>query len=120
MLQSGININFKFIFHLNSILQIFFETFKTLSLIWKFEKVMKIFIVFFIFIFFTSCEEKAPPKVVLIPKIEITVQGKIIPIDSARITKIKDSSVIAFYNTSQNKTFWLANSSRNKLHLVLK
>ena len=80
---------------------------------------MKIFIVFFIFIFFTSCEEKAPPKVVLIPKIEITVKGKIIPIDSARITKIKDSSVIAFYNTSQNKTFWLANSSRNNVISLL-
>jgi murein L,D-transpeptidase YcbB/YkuD len=119
VLQSGININFKFIFHLNSILQIFFETFKTLSLIWKFEKVMKIFIVFFIFIFFTSCEEKAPPKVVLIPKIEITVQGKIIPIDSARITKIKDSSVIAFYNSNQNKTFWVANSSRNNVISLL-
>jgi murein L,D-transpeptidase YcbB/YkuD len=119
VLQSGININFKFIFHLNSILQIFFETFKTLSLIWKFEKVMKIFIVFFIFIFFTSCEEKAPPKVVLIPKIEITVKGKIIPIDSARITKIKDSSVIAFYNANQNKTFWVANSSRNNVISLL-
>ena len=80
---------------------------------------MKIFIVFFIFIFFTSCEEKAPPKVVLIPKIEITVQGKIIPIDSARITKIKDSSVIAFYNSNQNKTFWVANSSRNNVISLL-
>ena len=80
---------------------------------------MRIFIVFFIFIFFTSCEEKASPKVVLIPKIEITVKGKIIPIDSARITKIKDSSVIAFYNTSQNKTFWLANSSRNNVISLL-
>ncbi|NEW79406.1 MAG: L,D-transpeptidase family protein [Gelidibacter sp.] len=62
-----------------------------------------------------SCKEKVPPKVVLIPKIEITKAGKIIPIDSAKIASLKDSSVISFYHTNQNKTFWLANSNRENI-----
>jgi murein L,D-transpeptidase YcbB/YkuD len=70
-------------------------------------------------IFLISCKEKEPPKIVLLPKIEITEAGKIIPIDSAKIARIKDSSVIAFYNAVQNKTFWLADSSRkNTIELL--
>lgn len=63
-----------------------------------------------------SCEEKVqPPKVVLLPKIEITEAGKIIPIDSAKISKIKDSNVVAFYQANQNKTFWLTDSNRKNI-----
>ncbi|OGS74486.1 MAG: hypothetical protein A3F91_01680 [Flavobacteria bacterium RIFCSPLOWO2_12_FULL_35_11] len=63
-----------------------------------------------------SCKEKVqPPQVVLLPKIKITEAGKIIPIDSAKIAKIKDSSVIAFYQANQNNTFWLIDSNRKNI-----
>ncbi len=62
-----------------------------------------------------SCKEKVPSKVVLIPEIEITEAGKIIPIDSLKIGRIKDSSVIAFYQANQNKTFWIIDPSRKKI-----
>ncbi|WP_372769986.1 murein L,D-transpeptidase [Lutibacter sp.] len=76
---------------------------------------MKLLSVFFMLILLISCEEKAPPKVVMIPKIEITEAGKIIPIDSARIASLKDSSVMVFYNAIQNKTFWMMDSTRVKI-----
>ncbi|MBK5210611.1 MAG: L,D-transpeptidase family protein [Flavobacteriaceae bacterium] len=77
---------------------------------------MRSIAVFFIFALLISCKEKvSPPKVVLIPEIEITEAGKIIPIDSVNIDRIKDSSVIAFYQANQNKTFWLTNPSRKNL-----
>lgn len=76
---------------------------------------MKLSAVFFILILLISCEEKVQPKIVLLPKIEITETGKIIPIDSVKMASLKDSSIIAFYNAVQNKTFWLANSTRIKI-----
>jgi len=76
---------------------------------------MKVISVIFFVLFLLSCKEKVPPKVVMIPKIEITKEGKIIPIDSTLIAQIKDSSVLAFYHTNQNKTFWLANSNRENV-----
>ncbi|MDD3723099.1 MAG: L,D-transpeptidase family protein [Lutibacter sp.] len=77
---------------------------------------MKAISVFFLmFLLLTSCKEKVPPKIVPIPKIEITEAGKIIPIDSAKIASIKDSSVMAFYNAVQNKTIWMADSTRIKI-----
>ncbi|MDO9039232.1 MAG: hypothetical protein Q7U59_12890, partial [Lutibacter sp.] len=76
---------------------------------------MKAISVFFIFFLLISCKEKVPPKVVLIPEIEITEAGKIIPIDSSKIGRIKDSSVIAFYQANQNKTFWIIDPSRKKI-----
>ncbi|MFO7672657.1 MAG: L,D-transpeptidase family protein [Lutibacter sp.] len=77
---------------------------------------MKLIFEFFIFMLFISCEEKVqPPKIVQLPKIEITEAGKIIPIDTSRIAKIKDSSVIAFYRTNQNNTFWLTDSNRKNI-----
>jgi murein L,D-transpeptidase YcbB/YkuD len=79
------------------------------------ENVMKSIYVFFMLIFLISCKEKESPKIVLLPKIEVSEAGKIIPIDSAKIASLKDSSVIAFYNTVQNKTFWLADSTRTKI-----
>jgi murein L,D-transpeptidase YcbB/YkuD len=66
-------------------------------------------------VFLLSCKEKEPPKKIFIPKIEITEEGKIIPIDTSRIANINDSSVIAFYNAIQNKTFWTANSNRKEI-----
>lgn len=74
---------------------------------------MKLVSVFFMLILLFSCKEKASPKIVRLPKIEITEAGRIIPIDSTKISHIKDSSVFAFYQAAQNRTFWLANSSRN-------
>jgi murein L,D-transpeptidase YcbB/YkuD len=76
---------------------------------------MKSIAVFYIFILLISCEQKALPKIVELPKIEITAAGKIIPIDSTKIAKMKDSSVLAFYHKTENKTFWLADSSRIKI-----
>ncbi|HEY9170573.1 MAG TPA: L,D-transpeptidase family protein [Lutibacter sp.] len=76
---------------------------------------MRFISVFFIFILLVSCKEKVPPKIVPIPKIEITEAGKIIPIDSAKIASIKDSSLIAFYEAVQYKTFWMADSTRVKI-----
>ncbi|MBK5209041.1 MAG: L,D-transpeptidase family protein [Flavobacteriaceae bacterium] len=75
---------------------------------------MKLISVFFMLILLISCKEKVPPKVIMIQKIEITEAGKIIPIDSARIASIKDSSIMAFYNAIQNKTFWMKDSTRIK------
>jgi L,D-transpeptidase YcbB len=80
---------------------------------------MKLISKFFIFILLISCEEKVqPPKIVQLPKIEITEAGKIIPIDSAKIAKIKDSSVIAFYRANQNNTFWMIDSNRKKIIML--
>lgn len=74
---------------------------------------MKLIYQFLIFLLLISCQEKVqPPKVVLLPKIEITEAGKIIHVDSVKIAKIKDSSVIAFYKANQNNTFWLTDSNR--------
>jgi murein L,D-transpeptidase YcbB/YkuD len=80
---------------------------------------MKLISVFFILLHLISCEEKVqPPKIVQLPKIEITEAGKIIPIDSARIAKIKDSSVIAFYRANQNNTFWMIDSNRKNITML--
>ena len=69
-----------------------------------------------IFLLLISCQEKVqPPKVVLLPKVEITEAGKIIPIDSVKIAKIKDSSVIAFYEATKNNTFWITDSNRKNI-----
>lgn len=76
---------------------------------------MKLISTIFMFILLISCEEKAPPKVIIIPKIEIPEADKVIPIDSVRIASIKDSSVTAFYNAIQNKTFWLADLNRKNI-----
>ena len=76
---------------------------------------MKLISVFFIIIHLISCEQKVQSKIVQLPKIEITEAGKIIPIDSAKIAKIKDSSVIAFYQANQNKTFWIIDPSRKNI-----
>ena len=76
-------------------------------------KIISVF--FFILLILTSCKEKVSPKAVPIPKIEITEAGKIIPIDSAKIAKIKDSSVIAFYNTNKNYTFWMLDAHRENI-----
>jgi murein L,D-transpeptidase YcbB/YkuD len=79
-------------------------------------KAISLCLVLFILI---SCKEKVlPTKVVLLPKIEITEAGKIIPIDSAKIAKIKDSSVIAFYQANQNNTFWLTDSNRKNITVL--
>jgi murein L,D-transpeptidase YcbB/YkuD len=80
---------------------------------------MKSVYVFFILILLISCKEKASPNIVLLPKIEITEAGKIIPIDSASIASLKDSCVMTFYNAAQNKTFWLADSTRIKIISLL-
>ena len=76
---------------------------------------MKLISVFFILLHLISCEQKIPQKIVQLPKIEITEAGKIITIDSAKIAKIKDSSVIAFYQANQNNTFWLIDSNRKNI-----
>ncbi len=77
---------------------------------------MKLISTFFILLLLISCKEKvAPPKVVLLPVIEITESGKIIPIDSVEIAKIKDSSVIAFYRANQNNTFWMTDFNRENI-----
>lgn len=75
-------------------------------------KAISLFLTLFILI---SCEQKVQPKIVQLPKIEITEAGKIIPIDSAKIAKIKDSIVIAFYQANQNNTFWLIDSNRKNI-----
>lgn len=75
-------------------------------------KAISLFLALFILM---SCVQKVPPKIVELPKIKITAAGKIIPIDSIKIAKIKDSSVLDFYNRTENKTFWLADSSRIKI-----
>ena len=80
---------------------------------------MKLISVFFILLHLISCEEKVqPPKIVQLPKIEITEAGKIITIDSAKIAKIKDSSVIAFYQANLNNTFWLTDSNRKNINTL--
>jgi len=79
---------------------------------------MKLISVFFILLHLISCEQKIPPKIVQLPKIVITEAGKIIPIDSAIIAKIKDSSVIAFYQANQNNTFWLTDSNRKNINAL--
>ena len=76
---------------------------------------MKLISIFFILILLISCKEEVPPKIVELPEIEITEAGKIIPIDSTKIAKIKDSNVIAFYQEVQNKTFWITDSNRKNL-----
>ncbi|MGV8946269.1 MAG: L,D-transpeptidase family protein [Lutibacter sp.] len=76
---------------------------------------MKLIAAFLIFFFLISCKDKKPIKIVEVPKIEITKEGKIIPIDSTKINAIKDSSVMAFYNAIQNKTFWLTNLNRKNI-----
>ena len=76
---------------------------------------MKVISVFFIFFLLISCKEKVPPKVVLIPTVETMEDEKFIPIDSAKIAKIKDSNVVAFYHALQNKTFWILDPSRKNV-----
>ena len=68
----------------------------------------------------SSCKEKVSPKVSPIPKIEITEAGKIIPIDSSKIGRIKESSVIAFYNTNKNYTFWMLDTHRENITALFK
>lgn len=75
-------------------------------------KAISLFLTLFILI---SCEQKVQPKIVQHPKIVITKAGKIITIDSVIIAKIKDSSVIAFYQANQNNTFWLIDSTRKNI-----
>jgi murein L,D-transpeptidase YcbB/YkuD len=77
---------------------------------------MKAISVFFFTLFLLfSCKEKVQQKIVQLPKIEITEAGKIIPIDSAKIAHIKDSSVIVFYKANQYNTFWMIDSNRENI-----
>ena len=76
---------------------------------------MKLISIFSILIILISCKERNLAKNFQIPLTEITKEGKIIPIDSTLLANIKDSNVLAFYNSNHNKTFWLTNSSREKI-----
>ena len=76
---------------------------------------MKLISFFLIFLFLVSCKDKEPVKIAEVPKMEVTKEGKIFPIDSAKIGAIKDSSVIFFYNAIQNKTFWLTDLNRKNI-----
>lgn len=75
---------------------------------------------FLMLLLLISCKEKVPPSVVLIPKIEIMEAGKIIHIDSSKIDRIKDSSVVSFYHATQNKTFWISDPSRKNVVALFK
>lgn len=82
----------------------------------KSSKVMKAISLCLMLFILTACEKKVqPPKVVLLPISEITEDGRVIPVDSARIAKIKDSGVIAFYQANLNNTFWMTDSNRENI-----
>jgi murein L,D-transpeptidase YcbB/YkuD len=81
---------------------------------------MKILYAFLIMILILSCEEKKTPKPIIIQKIEVVENVKIIPIDSTKIESLKDSSLIAFYYGAKNNTFWLENENREKLISLIK
>ncbi len=80
---------------------------------------MKLISFFSILFFLISCEEKNLAENFQLPKIEITEEGKIIPIDSTKLANIKDSNVVAFYGVNQNKTFWLADSLHRQKIIAL-
>lgn len=49
------------------------------------------------------------------PTVTLTKEGKILAIDSTVLHKSKDSTVIDFYHSNNNKTFWLAFNCRESL-----
>lgn len=80
---------------------------------------MKSLSIFMLVILLISCKKENPTEIIPIPKIEITPKGKIILIDSVQLSSIKDSIIIAFYEGNNNRTFWLDQTSRNKIITIL-
>ncbi|MDP3353659.1 MAG: L,D-transpeptidase family protein [Flavobacteriaceae bacterium] len=80
---------------------------------------MKSIYFFILFIFLISCRKENPPQIIQIPKIEITPKGKILLIDSLQLSTIKDSIILDFYKTNNNRTYWLNQNSREKVIKLL-
>ncbi|MDP3312084.1 murein L,D-transpeptidase [Lutibacter sp.] len=81
---------------------------------------MKFFSFFLVLFLLISCKEKKTEETVPLPKIEITNQGKIIPLDSLVFAKIQDSLISSFYVANNLKTFWLNRPIKTDFINVLK
>lgn len=67
----------------------------------------------------TGCKKDKPEVPVIPAEIEITDEGKIIPLDSLHIKAIKDSVIYSFYKANDFKTHWLAFNCREDLLNIL-
>ena len=69
-----------------------------------------------------SCDKKKKPDSFgsKPPAVEVTDEGKVLAIDSTYLSKKNDSILVAFYQSNENRTFWLAFNCRESLLSVLK
>lgn len=78
-----------------------------------------LYLLFFVLLLI-SCDKKKNPDSTKKPlPVEITDEGKVLEIDSTYISKTKDSIVTAFYQSNENRTFWLAFNCRESLLTIL-
>lgn len=81
---------------------------------------MKHFYLLFFVLVLISCNKKKNPDTTKKPlPVEITDEGKVLAIDSTFISKTNDSIVVTFYQSNENRTFWLAFNCRESLLTIL-
>lgn len=80
---------------------------------------MRLFVILLLFGLFFSCKERIKPPIVQTPIVELPKKPSFFPIDTAELANQKDSLVIAFYRNNNNKTFWLGDSIRKKIVLLI-
>ncbi len=77
------------------------------------------YLLFFVLVLISCNKKKNPDSTKKALPVEITDEGKVLGIDSTFISKTKDSIVSAFYQSNENRTFWLAFNCRESLLTIL-
>jgi len=80
---------------------------------------MRILVTIFIFLILFSCKERIKHTINPIPTVEIPKKSTIFSIDTAEVGSLQDSLLLMFYKANENKTFWLGDSIRKKIVLLL-
>jgi len=77
-------------------------------------------VTFFLFLFLLiTCEERSKEVPFSTPKSKRSTVSRIIDVDLDRLASLNDSLLLAFYKKNNYKTFWLSDSIRHKLLLLL-
>lgn len=80
---------------------------------------MRLIVILLFFGLVFSCKERINPPIVQTPIVELPKKPIFFPIDTTELSDQKDSLLIAFYRNNNNKTFWLGDSIRKKIVLLL-
>lgn len=80
---------------------------------------MRLIVILLLFGLFFSCKERIKPPIVQTPIVELPKKPSFFVIDSTELSNQNDSLVIAFYRNNIDKTFWLGDSIRKKIVLLI-